>query len=112
MQLSTPFQASDPISLHIRRQLRSTLGRYAKHIEAVDVSTSPVHSNRFGDAPKDTTTRLTITLKSHGTVIACGTAGDICLSVSRAAADAKVAVGRQLARPSSTNRPRPKNRSP
>jgi hypothetical protein len=39
------------------------------------------------------------------------TARDTCLSVSRAVADAKVAVGRQLARPY-TNQPRPKNRSP
>jgi hypothetical protein len=111
MQLSTPFQASDPISLHIRRQLGSTLGRYAKHVDAVDLSTSLVRSNRFGGAPKDTTTRLTITLKPYGTVIACGTAGDICLSVSRAAAGAKVAVGRHLAR-LCPNRPRPKNRNP
>ncbi len=57
---------------------------------------SLVQSNRFHAAPKDTATRLRITLKVPGRVIASGTAGDIRLSVSRATVRAREMVARRI----------------
>jgi hypothetical protein len=72
--------------------------RYATHIEAVDLSMSLVHSNRFPGAPKDRVTRLRITFKASGRVISNGTAGDICLSISRAAVLARERVAQHISR--------------
>jgi hypothetical protein len=57
---------------------------------------SLVPSNRFHAAPKDTATRLRSTLTVPGRVIASGTAGDIRLSVSRAAVRARKMVARRI----------------
>jgi hypothetical protein len=57
-----------------------------------------VQSNRFHAAPKDAATRLRITLTVPGRVIASGTAGDIRLSVSRAAVRAREMLARPVIR--------------
>jgi hypothetical protein len=96
VRITTPFQRSDPINRYARRRLWSTLGRYARHIEEVNLTISLVQSDRFHAAPKDTATRLRLTLKLSGRVIARGTAGDIRLSVSRAAVRARQIVARRI----------------
>lgn len=73
---------------------------------------SLVQSNRFHGAPKDTATRLRITLTVPGRVLASGTAGDIRLSVSRAAVRARKMVRRissqtESYRAADTSRPAP-----
>jgi hypothetical protein len=98
LRVTTPFEQSDAIGRHARSVLSRALGRYATHIEAVDLSMSLAHSNRFPGAPKDTVTRLRITLKASGRLISSGTAGDIFLSMSRAAARAREEVAQHIER--------------
>lgn len=59
---------------------------------------SAVTSNRFPGAPKDTRTRMSITFGSADHIVVCGIAGDVCLSITRAAVRARGDVARLVSR--------------
>src|SRR5690606_38213852 len=80
----------------IERRIASALRPYARHVRRVQVRLRDANGPRKGD--DDKIARLVLALAPSGRSVATGRAGDVYVSVNRAAARAREAVARYLTR--------------
>lgn len=100
--VSNDFQHSDSLQAHIERRLGSALRRHAHHIRRVNLRLRDANGPRRGD--DDKVAQVTLTMAPSGRVLATGRAGDVYVSVNRAAARAREAVARYLTRTTARGR--------
>lgn len=96
IEVKNSFQHSDSLDAHIERRIDSALRPHAQHIRKVDLRLLDANGPRRG--PNDKVARIAVRLAPSGRVIATASAGDLYLSVSRAAARARTAVDRYVTR--------------
>ena len=96
VDVKSRFDRSQALTAHIERRLDTALRPHARFIRNVDLRLSDANGPRGGETDK--VTRIAIDLVPSGKVIATASAGDVYLSVSRAADRAKSAVGRHVVR--------------
>lgn len=96
IDVKNSFQHSDSLDAHIERRIGSALRSHAQHIRRVDLRLLDANGPRRGS--NDKVARIAVTMAPTGRVVATAAAGDVYVSVTRAAARARAAVGRYLTR--------------
>ena len=96
IEVKNSFQHSDSLDAHIERRIDSALRPHAQHIRKVALRLLDANGPRRGT--NDKVTRIAVTLAPSGRVMAAAAAGDVYVSVARAAARARDAVDRYITR--------------
>jgi ribosome-associated translation inhibitor RaiA len=96
IRIRNPFTPSDALNRHIQRCLDQALRIHRRSVRRVEVHLADENGPRRGAADKITT--IDIALRPFGEVLAQGRAPDLYLSVQKATARAKHALGRQAGR--------------
>lgn len=96
IDVKNSFQHSDSLDAHIARRIDAALGLHAQHIRRVDLRLLDANGPRRG--PDDKVARIAVRLAPSGRVLASAAAGDVYVSVTRAAARARAAVDRYITR--------------
>jgi hypothetical protein len=96
IDVKNSFQHSDSLDAHIARRIYAALRPHAPHIRRIDLRLLDANGPRRGR--NDKIARLVVTMAPSGRVMASGAAGDVYVSVTRAAARARAAVDRYVTR--------------
>jgi ribosome-associated translation inhibitor RaiA len=102
--VKSSFEFSPALSAHIERRVDHALRAHAHHIKYVVLRLSDVNGPRHG--ADDKLTRIDITLNPTGSVVTSARSDDVYVSVTRAAARARAAVGRRIQQLKQHARPR------
>ena len=96
IQVKSRLDHSDALDAHVEREVRRALHAYADSVTRVSVALQDANGPRGG--AHDKVARVTVTLRPSRRVVATATAGDIYVSVARAADRAKSAVAHRQER--------------
>jgi putative sigma-54 modulation protein len=102
--VKSTFEFSPALSAHIERRIDHALRAHADHIKYLVLRLSDVNGPRHG--ADDKLTRIDITLDPTGSVVTSARSDDVYVSVTRAAARARAAVGRRIQQLQQQARPR------
>src|SRR5919112_533075 len=104
MGVKSGFAFSPALSAHIERRIDHALRAHADHIKHVVLRLSDVNGPRHGG--DDKLTRIDVALNPTGSLVTSARSDDVYVSVSRAAARMRTAVGRRIRRLKQHARPR------
>jgi putative sigma-54 modulation protein len=102
--VKSTFELSPALNAHIERRIDHALRAHADHIKCVVLQLSDVNGPRHG--ADDKLTRIDITLHPTGSVVTSARSEDVYVSVTRAAACTRAAVGRRIRELKQHARPR------
>jgi putative sigma-54 modulation protein len=88
-------EVTEALRDHLKRRLRFALGRFARHIDRVQVYLRDVNGPRGGT---DKQCRIVVTLPRRGRVVVTGVDADIFSAITRTANRAAFAVRRHVLR--------------
>lgn len=102
IEVKSKLDHSDALNAHIEREVDKALHTHKAYVTRVRVNLQDANGPRGG--PDDKVARITVALRGSMRAVASATAGDIYVSVARAAERAKNAVARRVERRTGTSK--------